>query len=388
MDDLHRIEQPERPNRPAGPGTYIGLRALYLPSMRPPLPYSPDLETIDPGEPALFDRIAAVMRAGGKVARDGAGPGGRLSHVTTIAGLKGEVTVLPDLALELAQGLFVPGRRYPVVARLSHLPGEDLDDRGVSSHRGLSIKLFGADGPPLAGHEGSTQDFVLENRAAFNVAGPVQFLATISTVEAAAPMPQGFKAGVSAAARGVNRVLDAVGLPSPNLDILGHPRRHPLSESFHSQAPIRWGDYVAKLAAYPDDAQRDLPFDPDRSDALREATAAHLAEHGATFTLAAQLRNDADAMPIENARTPWPEDLSHYLPVAILHFPPQASAAPGRIAGVDALSFSPAHAVEAHRPLGGIMRARLALYTALGDERRRAAGQPLTEPTGPDAIAD
>lgn len=331
--------------------------------MNPPLPYSPDIETIDPGEPALFDRIAAVMRAGGRAARDGAGPGGRLSHVTTIAGLKGELLILPNLPPELAQGLFVPGRRYPVVARLSHLPGEDLDDRGVSSHRGLAIKLFGlfgADGPPLAGNGGGTQDFVLENRAAFNVAGPVQFLAAISAVEAAAPMPQGFKAGVSAAARGVNRVLDSVGLPSPNLDILGHPRRHPLSESFHSQAPIRWGDHVAKIAAYPDDAQRDLPFDPDGPDALREATAAHIAEQGAAFTFAAQLRNDADAMPIEDARAPWPEELSRYRPVALLRFPPQASAAP----------------------------ARLALYTALADERRRAAGQPLTEPADPDAVAD
>jgi hypothetical protein len=52
------------------------------------------------------------------------------------------------------------------------------------------------------------------------------------------------------------------------------------------------------------------------------------------------------------------------------------------------LSFSPAHALDAHRPLGGIMRARLALYTALADERRRAAGQPLTEPAGPDAVPD
>ncbi len=356
--------------------------------MTDPLPYHPDIESIDPGEPALFDRIAAVMRAGGKVARDGAGPGGRLSHVTTIAALKGEVTILPDLAPELAQGLFVPGRAYPVVARLSHLPGEDLDDRGVSSHRGLSIKLFGVAGAPLAGHEGGTQDFVLENVAEFNVATPAQFLLAISTVEAAAPLPQGAKATVSAAARGVNRALGAVGLASPNLDILGHPRRHPLAEPFHSQAPIRWGGHVAKLAAFPAEDQRDLPFDADAPDALREATAAHIAEHGATYMLAAQLWTDADAMPIENARTPWPEELSPHRPVATLRFPPQASASPTRIAAIDALAFSPAHAIQAHRPLGGIMRSRIALYTALGLERRRVAGVPTTEPTSPDAIAD
>lgn len=356
--------------------------------MSPPLPYTPDLETVDPGEPALFDRIAAVMRAGGKVAHDGAGPGGRLSHVTTIAALKGEVTVLPDLTPELAQGAFVPGRRYPVVARLSHLPGEDLDDRGVSSHRGLSIKLFGVEGTPLGAHRDGTQDFVLENMPAFNVATPAHFLAAISTVEAAAPLPQGVKAGISTAARGINRALGAVGLASANLDILGHPRRHPLSEAFYSQAPMRWGDYVAKLAAFPDDAQVDLPFHPDEPDALRNAAAAYIAEHGATFTLAAQLRTDPDVMPIENAATRWPEELSPYRPVALLHFPPGQAATPTRLASIDALSFSPAHAISAHRPLGGIMRARLVLYTMLADERRRVAGVPMTEPTGPEAIAD
>ncbi len=356
--------------------------------MRPPLPYAPDIESIDPSEAALFDRIAAVMRAGGKVARDGAGPGGRLSHVATIAALKGELIVLPDLAPELAQGVFVPGRNYAVVARLSHLPGENLDDRGVSSHRGLSLKLFGVEGTPLEGHRGGTQDFVLETATEFNVADPAQFLLAISSVEAAAPLPQGMKAAVSAAARGVNRALGAAGLASPNLDILGHPRRHPLSERFHSQAPMRWGDHVAKLAAWPDDAQRDLPFDADAPDAMRDATAAYIAAHGATFTLAAQLRTDADAMPIENARIPWPEALSPYRPIATLCFPPQASAAPARVRDVEALAFSPAHAVAAHRPLGGIMRARLALYTALSRERRLAAGLPLDEPTGPDAVAD
>ncbi|WP_375428251.1 catalase family protein [uncultured Sphingomonas sp.] len=356
--------------------------------MNRPLPYHPGIETIDPGEPALFDRIADVMRAGGRAARDGAGPGGRLSHVATIAALKGAVTILPDLAPELAQGLFVPGRVYPVVARLSHLPGEDLDDRGVSSHRGLSIKLFGVEGAPLAGHESGTQDFVLENAPAFNVATPAHFLVAISTVETAAPMPQALKATVSAAARGVNRALGTVGLASANLDILGHPRRHPLSEPFHSQAPLRWGNYVAKLAAFPAGDQTDLPFDADAPDALRDATAARIATHGATFTLAAQLWTDADAMPIEDAGTAWPEALSPHRPVALLRFPPQACATAARIAGVDALSFSPAHALETHRPLGGIMRSRLAVYTTLARDRRGTAGVPTTEPAGPDAIAD
>ena len=98
---------------PASSG--VGLPVRRMPS---PLPYSPDVEIVDPSEPELFRRIAAVMRAGGRVARDGEGPGGRLSHVQTLGALKGELTVLADLPRELAQGVFASPRVYPVVARL------------------------------------------------------------------------------------------------------------------------------------------------------------------------------------------------------------------------------------------------------------------------------
>ena len=353
-----------------------------------PLPYTPDLETVDPTEPELFDRIAAVMRATGALARDGAGPGGRLSHAQTLGALKGELTVLSGLSPELAQGVCAEPRVYPVVARLSHLPGELLDNRGVSSPRGLAIKLLGVEGEAISGHEGGTQDFVLETASVFNARCPRSFLAAFSTTTAAAPFPQFLKAGVSAAARATNVALEAAGAPSANLDVLGHPRLHPLAERYYSQAPIRWGDHVAKLAALPARAQVALPFRADGPDALARAAADHIAAHGAEWTLAVQLRTDADLMPIEDPRVEWPEALSPYRPVASLRFPPQAALAPARVRSVDALSFNPAHSLDAHRPLGGIMRARLALYTRLGAERRERAGAPLTEPAGLDAIAD
>lgn len=353
------------------------------------LPYTPDVETIDPSEPELFARIAAVMRGGGKLARHGAGSTGRLSHVQLLGALKGELTVHTGLAPELAQGAFVEPRVYSVVARLSHLPGENLDNRGVSSPRGLSIKLFGVTGAPILAHEGGgTQDFLLETAPVFNVPDPHAFLLAISSVQAAAPLPQPIKAGISAAARGAGHMLATIGLPSANLDVIGHPRQHPLTERYYSQAPIRWGDHIAKVAALPARSQIDLPFRADTPDALAAAVAAFIAEHGAEWTIAAQLRTDVDAMPIENARTPWPEELSPYRPVATLRFPPQDARSAARSAAVEALAFSPAHSIEAHRPLGGIMRARLALYTQLGRERRERARQPVAEPRDVLAIPD
>lgn len=62
-------------------------------------------------------------------------------------------------------------------------------------------------------------------------------------------------------------------------------------------------------------------------------------------------------MPVEDASVPWPEELSPHQTVAVLHLPAQDpySGARRRYAD-DVLSFNPWHALEAHRPLGSIMR--------------------------------
>ena len=38
------------------------------------------------------------------------------------------------------------------------------------------------------------------------------------------------------------------------------------------------------------------------------------------------------------------------------------------------MTFRPAHSLAAHRPLGGVMRARLRVYKALSDFRHRENG--------------
>jgi len=84
-------------------------------------------------------------------------------------------------------------------------------------------------------------------------------------------MPCFVKSAVAATARNLNRVLHAFGTESAMADFFGHPYSHPLADSYFSQAPMRFGDYVAKLGAVPaTQAQRD------------GLTAADLAEMGIT----------------------------------------------------------------------------------------------------------
>ena len=41
------------------------------------------------------------------------------------------------------------------------------------------------------------------------------------------------------------------GESAPLLDFFGHEPLHPLAEPYYSQAALRYGDHVAKLAAFP-----------------------------------------------------------------------------------------------------------------------------------------
>ncbi|RZM33192.1 MAG: catalase, partial [Sphingomonas sp.] len=60
---------------------------------------------------------------------------------------------------------------------------------------------------------------------------------------------------------------------------------------------------------------------------------------------------------------------------ATIRLPRQAAYGPDRVRYFDeVMTFRPAHALEAHRPLGGVMRARMQVYRALSDFRHRETG--------------
>jgi hypothetical protein len=351
------------------------------------VPYTTDVEIIGEDETKTFDKIVDVMGKGGETTQERYNHYVRVSHAKAHGFLKGELSVSAHLPPELAQGLFAHPATYEAIVRLAHVPGEILDDRHVSTPRGLAIKVFGVNGEMLPAHAGATtQDWVLDTGKVFNAPNAGFFLGAISATEAATPMPEGVKAAVSAVSRGTNAVLNAVGLNSSNLDFFGHPKLHPLVEAYYSQAPIRWGDYFGKLAFIPDTdalralAQQDLPLDD--KNALRTAVVEWFAMHPAEFAVAVQLCTDLDGMPVENADKEWSEDENPYLTVGRLVIPPQDAWTEARQDFVDEdLSFSPSHSLAAHRPLGSIMRARMHVYEVLGRRRREVNGRPTAEPS-------
>ncbi len=346
--------------------------------------YSADVEQPDADEQQTIEKIIAAMGKGGEQTRARLGHSVRTSHAKAHGLVQGELRVLQDLPLYLRQGLFASPRIYPVIARLAHVPGDLDDDRKVSGPRGLSIKVLEVEGEKLPGHSGqTTQDFVLDTGKVFNAIGAKTFLAQISGVEQLAPkLPQVVKGVVTAASLATNTVL---GGSSAALDFFGHPFLHPMSEPYYSQVPIRYGDYIAKIGAFPDTAAMQAlvheKFEPEDYDGLRTATVAFFRAHAAEFVVSVQLCTNLETMPIENANKEWPEEESPYVPVARLVLPAQEAWTPARQSFVDeGLIFCPSHSLAAHRPLGSIMRARMQAYEALGKVRRESNGCPFLEP--------
>lgn len=67
-------------------------------------------------------------------------------------------------------------------------------------------------------------------------------------------------------------------------------------------------------------------------------------------------------MHVENAQAKWSETESQCQTVARLVIPAQTAWHAAKDGYFEDLTFSPAHALEAHRPQDGINRARLYVY--------------------------
>ncbi|HEY8618442.1 catalase family protein [Phenylobacterium sp.] len=338
--------------------------------------YSADVERVGPDEPEMAERLAGAIRSLAERTEDRRGEAVRAVHAKTYAVLEGELEVEAGLPAPLAQGLFAQPHRYGVTLRLSSLSGDVLPDQ-ASLPRGCALKVRGAPGPRIAGApERDTQDFVLANSRTFNARNARLFLAAIQALTPATEQAFGIKTAASGLLRRLEGLLERHGVESPELKAIGgQPLVHPLGDTFFGQVPVRYGRHMAKLCLTPESAQRrafrDAPLarggDPD---AVALALEDHFASQGAAWRLCVQLCTDPARMPVEDGVDAWDEEESPFLPVARLRVEPQALLGE---AAARSLAFSPWNGLEAHRPLGELMRLRRAAY-AWSREHRLGAG--------------
>ena len=105
---------------------------------------------------------------------------------------------------------------------------------------------------------------------------------------------------------------------------------------------------------------------------------AQLSGDEARFDFSVQVQTDSLMMPVEDPTVDWG---APYQKVATIRIPPQEFDTPERNTFGENLSFTPWHSLPEHRPLGGINRAREAIYRAISKQRHELNGVPRREPT-------
>ena len=347
------------------------------------VPFDPSVETLSSDEAEAVASLKASFRHILETTSKDYGHAVRGVHAKGHGIIKGEVSVLPGLPPELAQGLFAQPGTYEAVLRISTSPGDILDD-AVSSPRGAALKVLGVTGERLAGENGGEQDFVMVNGPVFGAPTPAAFAKNLKLLAATTDRAEGAKAALSATLRVVEGALEALGAKSALITQLGGaPEVHPLGETYYSQTAYRYGDYIAKVSLAPvspglTERSGDIVDVHNRPDALREDVADVMIEQGGTWELRVQLCVDLETMPVEDPTVLWDEAASPFVTVATFTAAPQVSWRNGvSQSEEDLLSFSPWHGLAAHQPLGAINRARREVYDYSADFRAEVNQCPV-----------
>lgn len=349
-------------------------------------------ESPPPDEAIQLAMIETVSRASMRLKGDRPPPIRLAQHPKSHGYLQGEFTIQADLPGPLAQGLFARPATYACWVRFSN--GSAQPDGQLASDwnpqlqkpqpdlRAVAIKLLAVPGEflPEAAERSGEQDFLLINSKVFMVRNVAEYLPFLSVVKLLSrlerdpelPPPIDFEAQkdrVRASLEVARRCQE-------------QPIASPLELSYWSATPYRLGEAAMKFKLEPVAVGR-AP-DPsslaaDRSHFLRDAIKAQLAQGDALFDFKIQIQTDPQAMPIEDAMTEWPEDVSPYRTVARLRLPSQEFDTPERRAADEQQSFSPWQALAAHRPLGGVNRARR-LYGDLARQRNALNSGPWPQP--------
>lgn len=360
--------------------------------MHAPVRYTPDVETPEPDEAetisSLIDSFDLILD---RTSHD-YGRAVRAVHAKAHAVLQGVLTIDDGLPSELAQGLFAAPGRHPVLMRFSTNPGDILDD-AVSLPRGLAIKVLDVDGERLPGAEGSTQDFIMVNAKVFQAKTPKDFGRNLKLLARTTDRAEGAKIALSKVLTGINMALSHVGVESPSIQSLGGaPQSDPIGETYSSLLPFRYGDHIARFGLRPiapalRERTGELLAMNGRPNGIREDMRAEFADITGVWEFRVQLVRDLARQPIEDPTVEWDEEEAPWQRVGALQTSPQDSWDAALVRRIDEETrLSVWTGLAAHRPLGGMNRARRATYRHSADFRARFNGCPLHEPEAAPAL--
>ena len=330
-----------------------------------PAPPSTDWqEQIAPDEDERFERYAEILRDVQRRENRKGGPPGRALHRKTHLGAAAELEIHGDLPPEAAVGLAAAPRRHEAFVRFSNGLYRSNPDV-VPDLRGFAVKVLDVEGPKAipALNDATTQDFLAINIRALPFADVDDFMRFMkASVPPALSLPRLVRAFGPWRTAELLRHLMGLGPPASLATI-----------QYHSNAPIRWGDHAAKYTLLP--APGNAAANGGGRGRLARELTQRLRAGPIEFDLALQLYRDPGSTPIEDISVEWTEAAAPFVVIGRLTIPaqdPDSSEGKALTERIDTLSFDPWHALEVHRPLGNIMRARGKAYYASTTERGAA----------------
>ncbi len=333
---------------------------------------------MSPDEPRAIDRIRRLLMAqvNAEYAR-AKGPALRDAHAKAQGCVKGTFTVGAGVPAQLRAGVFAHAHSYVTWIRFSNAVAGD-DRSGLA--RGMAIKLTGVPGRKLLPGEAwaTTQDFLVVNYPVFNVRTDVDYVDFL-TKAASGRLATFYRLHPETA-----RITHAIAALRVN---------NVLHQRYFSMTPYTLGPRYVKYSVQPiscgngavlnDPATRRLPTDPNY---LRNAMIATLAHGPSCFQFMIQPQADAKTMPVEDATVLWDERRSPFVPVATITIPRQSFDSATQMRFCENLSYTPWHALPAHRPAGNVNRIRRVVYDAISSLRHRLNGVARSEPTGRESF--
>jgi choline dehydrogenase-like flavoprotein len=299
----------------------------------------------------------------------------RDTHTKGHACVKANVTIThllsPHLDIGFLHGKPNGEKTYKAWIRFSNASDHVAADT-EPDFRGMAVKLFGVSGErlPDPGDEDNTQDLLFIGHNAFFAGDPQHFH------------------GFFAACTKGGGSCDPTKNPYVAWHLLTHPRgaynllvgrkTYPSIPDikWFSAAPSMLGGQIVKYGAFPCEQQASYNKPGNTSDYLLQrlqnvldpANNRHFC-----LNLKVQVRNDL-RQPVENTLIAWDDNVAKWQKAARIDIYPQTFSTTAQQEFCERLTFNPWHGLQAHRPVGGINRARRDVMHDLQEVRLKANG--------------
>ncbi|EEY78184.1 hypothetical protein HMPREF0012_01053 [Acinetobacter calcoaceticus RUH2202] len=330
-------------------------------------------EKLQPNEDVLAQNIAQVIE---KSIREqyAAGNALRDAHPKAHGCVRAEFHVSKNIPAQFAKGIFIPDQSYQAWIRFSNASNDASSADIDKDARGIAIKLLGVSGTKILESEkqATTQDFIMINHPVFFANDAKRYLSFINDVNSHnmirklhIPFALGFKG-----------TMNALGARNSQI-------ANPLYARYWSMVPYQLGlgndrqavKYSVRACSA---TANNLPKNPSH-DFLREALKNTLQQTDACMEFLIQPRTSSQ-MLVEDSMTEWDEKAAPFYQVATIHIPKQNFDTLEQNKFCENLSFTPWHALPAHKPLGAVNRMRKVIYENISRVRHDMNSASRQEP--------